>query len=459
MKTLNLGILAHVDAGKTSLSERLLFETGLIATLGSVDKGNTQTDSLALEKERGITIQSAVVSFNLANLKINLIDTPGHSDFVAEVERALSVLDAVILVISAVEGIQSQTRVLAKILQKLKIPTLIFVNKIDRLGARNLELLTEIQAKLFPKIITLNEAFDIGTSKSRTTLLEKQQNSDKLKVEINKMETCPVVFGSALTGVGISELIQVLEKYFEPVEEKCGLPLLGVVFKLEINSKGHKIAYVRIFAGELKLRQKTAFVHTDQNGNKTHLVGKITKMQGFENGKIVEIQTAKAPEIVKVWNLDLQIGDWLGESLEKQTSHFTKPNLEVIVRAKNPLENSKLHIALTKLSQQDPLISFQQKQKTQAQVRLAPSDLVGTTMGDSQARGIFSLKLYGEVQQEIIQAFLLKDYGLEVIFEKIQAICVEKVIGTGTAFADKMDKDNFLKLRVVSKLVQILAAA
>src|SRR4249919_1466894 len=135
MRTLNLGILAHVDAGKTSLTERLLFAAGVIDEIGSVDDGNTQTDSLALERQRGITIKSAVVSFVIDDVTVNLIDTPGHPDFIAEVERVLGVLDGAVLVISAVEGVQSQTRVLMRTLQRLHIPALIFVNKIDRRGA------------------------------------------------------------------------------------------------------------------------------------------------------------------------------------------------------------------------------------------------------------------------------------------------------------------------------------
>jgi ribosomal protection tetracycline resistance protein len=135
MRHLNLGILAHVDAGKTTLTERLLHNAGVIHTLGSVDAGNTQTDFLPLERQRGITIKSAVVNFSIGDVGVNLIDTPGHPDFIAEVERVLCTLDGAILVVSAVEGVQAQTRVLMRTLQRLRIPTLVFVNKIDRMGA------------------------------------------------------------------------------------------------------------------------------------------------------------------------------------------------------------------------------------------------------------------------------------------------------------------------------------
>ena len=148
VRTLNLGILAHVDAGKTTLTERLLYTTGVIDEIGSVDDGSTQTDFLALERQRGITIKSAVVSFVVDGVTINLIDTPGHPDFIAEVERVLGVLDGTVLVISAVEGVQAQTRLLLRTLRRLQIPTLLFVNKIDRQGARESALLERICSTL-----------------------------------------------------------------------------------------------------------------------------------------------------------------------------------------------------------------------------------------------------------------------------------------------------------------------
>src|SRR5437899_7353361 len=148
MRTLNLGILAHVDAGKTTLTERLLYAAGVIDQIGSVDQGSTQTDSLALERQRGITIKSAVVSFAIDDVTVNLIDTPGHPDFIAEVERVLDVLDGAVLVISAVEGVQPQTRVLMRALKRLGTPTLLFVNKIDRAGADERRVLADIRDQL-----------------------------------------------------------------------------------------------------------------------------------------------------------------------------------------------------------------------------------------------------------------------------------------------------------------------
>jgi ribosomal protection tetracycline resistance protein len=161
--TVNLGILAHVDAGKTTLTERLLYAAGVIDEIGSVDHGSTQTDSLDLERQRGITIKAAVVSFVVGHTTINLIDTPGHPDFIAEVERVLSVLDGAVLVVSAVEGVQAQTRVLFRALRRLGIPTLIFVNKLDRGGADAGRAVGAIAERLTPAVVAMGSAHDQGT--------------------------------------------------------------------------------------------------------------------------------------------------------------------------------------------------------------------------------------------------------------------------------------------------------
>ena len=166
-KELNLGILAHVDAGKTTLTERLLYEAGVIRDVGSVDAGTTQTDTLALERQRGITIKSAVTSFAIGDVHVNLIDTPGHPDFIAEVERVLSVLDGAVLVISAVEGVQPQTRILMRALQRLRVPTLLFVNKIDRAGADDERVLQAISERLTPAIVPMGTTHDLGTRAAR----------------------------------------------------------------------------------------------------------------------------------------------------------------------------------------------------------------------------------------------------------------------------------------------------
>ena len=168
-RELNLGIVAHVDAGKTTLTERLLYEAGVIDEIGSVDAGTTQTDTLDLERQRGITIKSAVASFALDDVHVNLIDTPGHPDFIAEVERVLSVLDGAVLVISAVEGVQPQTRILMRALQRLRIPTLLFVNKIDRAGADDDRVLRAISERLEAAVVPMSAPDAAGHAQTRSS--------------------------------------------------------------------------------------------------------------------------------------------------------------------------------------------------------------------------------------------------------------------------------------------------
>src|SRR5918999_161045 len=240
MSTLNLGIVAHVDAGKTTLTERLLFAAGAIDEIGSVDEGSTQTDSLALERQRGITIKSAVVSFVVDGVTVNLIDTPGHPDFIAEVERVLDVLDGAVLVISAVEGVQPQTRVLLRTLRRLRIPTLLFVNKIDRTGALDDGVLRAIADRLTPSVIPMGSVRDLGTRAARfapygaadagfaarlADLLADHDDAflaawlegeapvpygrlrGELAAQTGRALVHPVFFGSAITGAGVDALM------------------------------------------------------------------------------------------------------------------------------------------------------------------------------------------------------------------------------------------------------------
>src|SRR5258708_176307 len=242
MRTLNLGILAHVDAGKTTLTERLLYTAGVIDEVGSVDDGSTQTDSLALERQRGITIKSAVVSFAIDDVTVNLIDTPGHPDFIAEVERVLNVLDGAVLVISAVEGVQAQTRILMRTLRRLEIPTLLFVNKIDRTGAQEARLLESVAEKLTPAIVPMGTTRDLGSRDARfvpfpdgdvrfvdrlaenderllAAYVDDERNLSRddvhaaLVSQTKRNLVHPVFFGSAMTGAGVDKVMSGIATY------------------------------------------------------------------------------------------------------------------------------------------------------------------------------------------------------------------------------------------------------
>ena len=286
---LNLGIVAHVDAGKTTLTERLLYAAGVIDEVGSVDDGTTQTDSLALERQRGITIKSAVVSFTVGDVTVNLIDTPGHPDFIAEVERALSVLDGAVLVISAVEGVQPQTRILMRALQRLRVPAVLFVNKIDRRGAGYDRLLRDIAERLTTAIVAMGRVHELGTRAARVTpcdgadagfrarlaeLLAEQSESimaayvhdqtrlsyrrlrRELAAQVRRGQAYPVFFGSALTGAGVGALMNGVAELLPTAGRNAAGPASGQVFKIERGPAGEKIAYVRMFSGTVRTRDR-----------------------------------------------------------------------------------------------------------------------------------------------------------------------------------------------------------
>jgi len=349
MRTLNLGILAHVDAGKTSLTERLLHTAGVIDEIGSVDDGSTQTDSLALERQRGITIKSAVVSFVVDDVTVNLIDTPGHPDFIAEVERVLSVLDGAVLVISAVEGVQAQTRVLMRALQRLRIPTLVFVNKIDRAGARYQGVLDTISERLTPAVVAMGSTSGLGSRDASFTpftnsdegfvaqLTESLADHDdaflaaylengtaagsygRLRRDLAGQTARglihPVYFGSAMTGAGVDALTCGITELLPAAEGDADGPVAGTVFKVERGPVGEKIAYVRMFSGTLRPRDRLTL------GRGTE--GRITAIAVFDAGSAVRRSSVTAGHIGKLWGLsDVQIGDVLGATTTTQPSHY-----------------------------------------------------------------------------------------------------------------------------------------
>ena len=438
MRTLNLGILAHVDAGKTSLTERLLFAAGVIDKIGSVDDGNTQTDTLALERQRGITIKAAVVSFVVDELTINLIDTPGHPDFIAEVERVLNVLDGAVLVISAVEGVQAQTRVLMRTLQRLRIPTLIFVNKIDRGGADVERVLQDIRERLTPDIMPIGSARAAGTRSASfapyaghdiafksglaelladhddailaaylddASVLPYAQLRDALAAQTGQSLVHPVVFGSAISGAGVDALIAAIRQLLPASEGDPASPVSGTVFKVERGRAGEKIAYASMLSGTVRTRDRLQFGRGSQ--------AKVTAISVFDRGAAVQRGSIGAGQIGKLWGLgDVQIGDAIGAAqADAPRHHFAPPTLETVIVPARPSDQAALHAALAQLAEQDPLINLRQ------------DDL----------RQEISVSLYGEVQKEVIQQTLANEFGLAIVFSETTTICIERPIGSGAA--------------------------
>jgi ribosomal protection tetracycline resistance protein len=437
-RTLNLGILAHVDAGKTTLTERLLHAAGVIDEPGSVDDGSTQTDTLALEKQRGITIKAAVVSFPIDDVTVNLIDTPGHPDFIAEVERALSVLDGAVLVISAVEGVQPQTPLLMRALMRMQVPALLFVNKIDRRGADVERVLREIGQRLTPAIVSLGTTRALGTRAAdfvpcdaadanfRARLADAlAENDDALLAAYVEDETRlsharlrealaaqtagallhPVFFGSAITGAGVGALMTGIAELLPGADRDADGPVSGRVFKIERGPAGEKIAYVRMFSGTVRTRDRLQF-----EGDREE---KVTAISVFDHGAAVQRPSVSAGEIAVLRGLrEIQIGDAIGELRSHESQHrFQPPTLESVVAPLDADDGHRLHVALAQLAEQDPLIAVRQDDK----------------------RGEISVSLYGEVQKEVIQATLESDFGLKVVFRETTPIYVERPVGTGEA--------------------------
>lgn len=426
MRTLNLGILAHVDAGKTTLTERLLHTAGAIDEMGRVDDGTSHTDALDLERRRGITIEAAVASFVTGDVTVNLLDTPGHPDFIAEVERSLGVLDGAVLVISAVEGVQAQTRILMRALQRLGLPTLLFVNKIDRVGAREGTVLRAIAERLTPSVVPMGTTRGRGSRAARfvpfrpgeidaTALADHDDHVlaalvDEVTVtddrlhralvdQARRAQVHPVFFGSAMTGAGVEALMAGITDLLPARRGDAGGALSGTVFKIDRGPAGERVAYVRLFRGTLRVRDRVAG-HT------------VTGIEVFHRGTTDRRSHAVGGQIAKVWGLGpVRIGDAVGERWDRGGDHrFPPPTLDTVVTA-GPRQRGRLHAALSLLAEQDPLIG----------VRL------------DEVRQELHLSLYGEVQKEIVQARLAEDFGVDVEFRASAPICIERPVGTGEA--------------------------
>ncbi|WP_049758928.1 GTP-binding protein [Renibacterium salmoninarum] len=417
MPTLNLGILAHVDAGKTTLTEQLLFKAGVSDHLGRVDNGDTHTDDDDIERRRGITIRSAIASFIHRGVRINVIDTPGHADFVAEVERAVSVLDAAVLVLSAVEGLQAQSRVLLSVLTERRIPCLIFINKIDRSGARDAQLIEELRARVDGVLPVMNYVSGLSAkgasicswsahSEGPENLLAELAETDEQALEAylagpknversstDRMETWlgsasrsglahPVFFGSALAGVGVGEFMDALTWLLPAAEPNQAAPLHGTVFKVARDQSGRRSAYLCLDAGSVQAQDTVEVFRRVDAADCEPFRERLSRVQVIDHGTELLDGKAAAGRIALVSSrTGLLIGDQLGSRSEEITMpQIERPGLEAVVRPGLATQKRRLHEALLQLTDEDPLVG----------ARLDPGE------GESV------VNLYGQIQQEVI---------------------------------------------------------
>jgi ribosomal protection tetracycline resistance protein len=424
---LNLGILAHVDAGKTTLTERLLYAAGVIRQPGRVDDGTTQTDTLALEQQRGITIKSAVVSFAIDHVTVNLIDTPGHPDFIAEVERVLDVLDGAVLVLSAVEGVQAQTPLLMRALQRLGVPTLLFVNKTDRRGADLDGVIEAVRERLTPAVVRMDvplreHALPVLAENDDALLAayvqdERGISEERLRQQLAEQTGSglvhPVFAGSARTGAGVEALMSGIAALLPAASGASEGHASGSVFKIERGLAGEKVAYARLFGGTVNVRDRLPFGRDRE--------AKVTAIRVFDHGGDVQRGSVAAGEIAKLWGLDeVRIGDAIGSARSGEHRHFAPPTLETVVAPRDSAERAALHVALGRLAEQDPLINLRLDER----------------------RHELHVSVYGEVQKEVIEATLLAEFEVEVEFRETTTICVERPLGTGAAVERIRRGDN-----------------
>ncbi|MFP7749251.1 tetracycline resistance ribosomal protection protein Tet(M) [Streptococcus pyogenes] len=423
MKIINIGVLAHVDAGKTTLTESLLYNSGAITELGSVDRGTTKTDNTLLERQRGITIQTAITSFQWKNTKVNIIDTPGHMDFLAEVYRSLSVLDGAILLISAKDGVQAQTRILFHALRKIGIPTIFFINKIDQNGIDLSTVYQDIKEKLSAEIVikqkvelhpnmrvmnfTESEQWDM-VIEGNDYLLEKYTSGKLLEaLELEQEESIrfhncslfPVYHGSAKNNIGIDNLIEVITNKFYSSTHRGQSELCGKVFKIEYSEKRQRLAYIRLYSGVLHLRDPVRISEKEKI--------KITEMYTSINGELCKIDKAYSGEIVILQNEFLKLNSVLGDTKllpQRERIENPLPLLQTTVEPSKPQQREMLLDALLEISDSDPLLRY---------------------YVDSATHEII-LSFLGKVQMEVTCALLQEKYHVEIELKEPTVIYMER---------------------------------
>ena len=378
----NLGILAHVDAGKTTLTENMLFLSGSTKAIGNVNKGTSLSDQLEVEKRRGISVRAASLSFRWKGVRINLIDTPGHVDFSSEVERSLRVLDGAVLVLSAVEGIQAHTESIWTALEALNLPVLLFINKIDRMGADTAAVLAGLRKQFSPRMVLLNRADNEGeagagvaelSDEQRGELAERVAEQDDALLEtyldgeeldpeavsavlsrcVRERGLFPVLCGSAKNSKGIEALLDTIVRCLPDAETDTDQPVSGVVFRIDHDRRLGRIAGVRLYAGRLKNRDAVLNSTADREEKITQI--KASLLNRYEDTGILE-----AGDIGFLCGMpEVQIGDVLGDP-ERVPGNYalSEPLLSVQVRPQEEADHFRLAEALQQLSSEDPRLNF-----------------------------------------------------------------------------------------------------
>lgn len=392
-KRICVGILAHVDAGKTTLSEALLYKAGTIRSLGRVDKGDAYLDTFELEKERGITIFSKQAVLEFGNTQLTLLDTPGHVDFSAEMERTLQVLDYAILVISGADGIQGHTQTLWRLLQQYKVPTFLFVNKMDQRGTEASSVLAEIRERLSGSIVDCTDVeadkFKEQVALCDDDLLEEYLEEGDFGLDvipnlIARRQMYPCFFGSALKMEGVEEFLKAIDVY--TCEKRYPVGFGARVFKIVRDEQGNRLTYLKVTGGVLSARMEIEVAEDETE--------KVNQIRIYSGERYENVAEAKAGTICAVTGLTQTYpGQGLGGDKE-----VVKPTLEPVLtyRIEMPegCEVATFLPKLRELEEEQPelhIVWDEKLQEIQAQVM-------------------------GEVQIEILQRLIKERFGVEVNF-------------------------------------------
>ena len=400
MKEIVLGIVAHVDAGKTTLSESLLFDGGTIRQIGRVDHQDTYLDTAEIERDRGITVFSKQAGFSYGDLAVTLLDTPGHVDFSAEMERSLQVLDYAILVISGLDGVQSHTRTLWKLLREYEVPCFLFINKMDIARESREELLANLRDNLhgdFVDMGALHLADGVVSGEddvleelamANEELLEAYSNGEPLRAEmvskaIVRRDFFPCVFGSALKNEGVEELLQVLCDY--TMEPEYGEEFGARVFKIGRDKNGNRLTHVRLIGGSLKNRQEIAYgEHTE----------KVTEIRLYNGERYESLQEAHAGQVCTLLGLsDTKPGQGLGACDDADVPLMEAVlNYQVIPPEDYPLPT--LLANMRQLEEEDPALQVEWLEETKE----------------------IHINIMGPVQTEVLQQEIKRRFGVVVTF-------------------------------------------
>lgn len=390
-KHVSIALLAHVDAGKTTLSESMLFESGRIRRAGRVDNGDTFLDTYDMEKKRGITIFSKQAIFPLAHGDVTLLDTPGHVDFSTEMERTLQVLDYAILIIGGSEGVQSHTETLWDLCKKYKIPTFLFVNKMDMPGADKYAILKNLRSKLSGNIVDFTEDTTEEFYENVAVLKEELMTSyletggvepEEIRELIYNRELFPCYFGSALKILGVKEFMDGLDFY--TLEQSYGNAFAARVFKITRDAQGNRLTHMKITGGMLFVKDAIA----ESDGEK------VNQIRLYSGEKYDSVKSAGAGEICAVTGLN---GTFAGQGLGEEQDTvlpFLEPVLHYAILLPPEVSPVTLLPKLRQLEEEDPGLHIRYNEQSKE----------------------ISVQIMGEVQLEILKSTIKDRYDVDVSF-------------------------------------------